>query len=273
MRANRPSFTARWVAARRAQLASSRSSTPTGDVDGERALYEDVSNPVLLALARPAGFAQRTAFIDGEIAAALGRGVEQVVILGAGYDGRAMRFGGGTARWFEVDFPSTQADKRRRLDTLGLKPEHVTYIPFDLMDRSSDLDSALHAAGHDATAPSLFIGEGLLPYLTLEASAVMLQTLRARTPASEDSALVATFLVAPPPQDVLLAVHHVRDAWFRVLGEERRQEFQPGDPEKLFVVTGWRAVRQMSRQAGRLDKEQRMLVLAGEPGPQPQPRP
>ena len=226
-----------------------------------------MSNPLLLALARPAGFAARTAFIDGEIAGALGRGVEQVVVLGAGYDGRAMRFGGGATRWFEVDYPSTQADKRRRLDVLGLQPEHVAYIPFDLMDRSSDLDGALEAAGHDAGAPSLFIGEGLLPYLTLEASATMLQTLRARTPETDESALVATFLVAPPPQDVLLALHHVRDAWFQALGEARHQEFQPGDPEKLFVVTGWRAVRSMSRQASRINKELQMLVLAGEPGP------
>lgn len=267
MRANRPSFTARWVAARRAQLAASRSSTPTGDVEGERALYEDISNPLLLALARPAGFAQRTAFIDGEIAGAIGRGVEQVVILGAGYDGRAMRFGGGNTRWFEVDYPSTQDDKRRRLGALGLTPDAVAYVPIDLMDRNNDLGAALEAAGHDAGAPSLFIGEGLLPYLTLEASAVMLRALRARTPDAGGSALVATFLVAPPPHDVLLAVHHVRDVWFRALGEARRQEFQPGDPEKLFVVTGWRTVRSMHRHAGRINREQEMLVLAGEPAP------
>jgi methyltransferase (TIGR00027 family) len=263
VRANRSSFTARWVAARRAQLAPTRSSTPAGNVDGERALYRDVSGPFIWLLARPAGFAHRTAFIDGEVAGAIGRGVEQIVLMGAGYDGRAMRFGGGPTRWFEVDFPSTQADKRRRLDALGLAPEHVAYVALDLMD--GDLDAALDAAGHDASAPSLFLCEGLLPYLTLEASAAMLHTLRAR--AMEGSVLVATFLETPEPRDLLLVVHRARDLMFRAIGEARRNEFQPGDPEKLFVVTGWRVVRSKSGRASKIDREAQMLVLAGEPGP------
>jgi methyltransferase (TIGR00027 family) len=263
VRVNRPSFTARWVAARRAQLARTRSSTPAGNVDGERALYRDVSGTFVLSLARPAGFAPRTAFIDGEVADAIGRGVEQIVILGAGYDGRAMRFGGGPTRWFEVDFPSTQSDKRRRLAALGLAPEHVAYVPIDLM--AGDLDAALAAAGHDATAPSLFLCEGLLPYLTLEASADMFRTLRARAPSG--STLVATFMAAPEPRDVLLAWRRSRDVMFRVIGEPRRNEFQPGDPEKLFVVTGWRVVRSRTGRASRIDREAEMVILAGEPGP------
>jgi methyltransferase (TIGR00027 family) len=263
VRANRPSLTARWVAARRAQLARTRSSTPAGDVDGERALDRDVSGAFVLSLGRPAGIANRTAFIDGEVAGAIGRGMQQIVILGAGYDGRAMRFGGGPTRWFEVDFPSTQADKRRRLDALALAPEHVAYVPLDLM--GGDLDTALAAAGHDAAAPSLFICEGLLPYLTLEASVAMLRTLRGRARAG--SVLVATFLAAPEPRDVLLAVRRARDVMFRAIGEPRRNEFQPGDPEKLFVVTGWRVVRSKSGRASRIDREAQMVILAGEPGP------
>jgi methyltransferase (TIGR00027 family) len=244
------------------QLARTRSSTPGGDVDGERALYRDVTGAFVVSLAGPAGIAHRTAFIDGEVAGAIGRGVEQIVILGAGYDGRAMRFAGGSTRWFEVDFPSTQADKRRRLDALGLAPEHVAYIPLDLMD--GDLDAALEAAGHDGSAPSLFLCEGLLPYLTLEASAATLRTLRAR--AKDGSVLVSTFLEAPEARDVLLAWRRTRDVVFRAIGEPRRNEFQPGDPEKLFVVTGWRVVRSKSGGAGRIDRDAQMLVLAGEPG-------
>ncbi len=263
MRANRPSLTARWVAARRGPLARTRPSTPGGDVDGERALDRDVSGAFVLSLARPAGIAHRTAFIDGEVTGAIGRGAEQIVIVGAGYDGRALRFGGGPTRWFEVDFPSTQADKRRRLAALGLAPAHVAYVPIDLMD--GDLDAALEAAGHDATAPSLFVCEGLLPYLTLEASAALFRTLRARAPGG--SVLVATFLAAPAPRDLLLAWHRTRDVMFRAIGEPRRNEFEPGDPEKLFVVTGWRVVRSKSGRASRLDREAQMVILAGEPGP------
>jgi hypothetical protein len=179
VRANRPSLTARWVAARRAVLAPTRSSTPTGDLEGERALYKDVSGNVTFNFARPSGVSHRTQFIDGEVAGAIGRGVEQVVILGAGYDGRALRFGGGPTRWFEIDFPSTQADKRRRLAALGVSPVGVTYVPIDLL--RSDLDAVLENAGHDATAPTLFLAEGLVPYLTLEATAAMFQANTGRT--------------------------------------------------------------------------------------------
>jgi methyltransferase (TIGR00027 family) len=261
VRANRPSLTARWVAARRAQLARTRSSTPAGDVDGEHALYRDVSGAFVVSLARPAGIAHRTAFIDGEVAGAIGRGIGQIVILGAGYDGRALRFGGGPTRWFEVDFPSTQADKRRRLDALALAPAHVAYVPLDLM--VDDLDAALATAGHDATAPSLFICEGLLPYLTLESSVALLRTLRDRAPVG--SVLVATFLAAPEPRDLLLAWRRARDVLFRAIGEPRRNEFQPGDPEKLYVVTGWRVVRAKSGRASRIDRNAEMVILAAEP--------
>lgn len=261
MRANRPSLTARWVAARRAVLASTRSSTPSGDLEGERALYRDISGNVTFNLARPSGVNHRTQFIDGEVADAIGRGVEQIVILGAGYDGRALRFGGGSTRWFEVDFPSTQADKRRRLAALGVSPVGVTYVPIDLM--REDLAATLEGADHDATTPTLFLAEGLVPYLTLEATATMFQALRAR--AAAGSVLVATFFVFPEPGDLLRAWYRAREAFFRVLGEPRRSEYRPGDPEKLFVVTGWRVTRSKSGHASRVDRAARMLVLAGEP--------
>ena len=80
--------------------------------------------------------AERTRFVDHEVADALGRGLDQVVLLGAGYDGRALRFGGGPARWFEVDRPATQADKRRRLEALGRAPRRTcAFVGLDLAPR------------------------------------------------------------------------------------------------------------------------------------------
>lgn len=212
-------------------------------------------------VARPAGVNHRTQFIDGEVADAIGRGIEQVVNLGAGYDGRALRFGGGSTRWFEVDSPSTQSDKRRRLAALGVSPLGVTYVPIDLM--RGDLDATLEKAGHDAAAPTLFLAEGLVPYLTLEVTATMFQVLRAR--AAPGSVLVATFFVAPEPRDLLCAWYRARDVFFRAIGEPRRSEYRPDDPDKLYVVTGWRVARSKSGHASRVDRSARMIVLAGEP--------
>jgi hypothetical protein len=72
---------------------------------------------------------------------------------------------------------------------------------------------------------------------------------------------------APPPRDVILAWRRAREVLFRVIGEPRRHEFEPGDPEKLFVVTGWRVARSRTGSASRIERAAQMLVLAGEPAP------
>jgi methyltransferase (TIGR00027 family) len=263
MRSARPSVTARRVAAHRARLERTRPSTPGADLEGEHRLYRDVSGMFALPVGRPTGIAERTRVVDAEVARAIGRGTTQVVLLGAGYDGRALRFGGGAVRWFEVDLAATQADKRRRLDALGSRAAAVSYVPLDLM--VGDLGAALDAAGHDGAAPSLFVCEGLLAYVTLEAAASLCGTLRARAP--HGSVLVAGFLVAPEPDPVARALRSTTEGLLRVLGEPRRNEFRPGDPEKLMVVTGWRVTHSESSAESRVDRGSHTLILVGEPGP------
>jgi methyltransferase (TIGR00027 family) len=216
--------------------------------------------------------ADRTAFIDTEVAGAIGRDVRQIVLLGAGYDGRALRFAGAT-RWFEVDYPSTQDDKRRRLDALGVlpAPEQVAFIGLDLM--TDDLGAALDAAGHDAGSPSLFVCEGLFAYLTLEAVASVCETLRARAP--EGSVLVSTYFVLPESAaagargrtgDAARAtLRKLEGLVLSGVGEPRRSEFFAGDPQKLMVVTGWRVTRSQRTPAGRIEPAAASLVLAAEP--------
>ena len=137
----RPSLQARWVAAQRLRLERTRPSTPGGDVEAERRLYRAVAGGVSVPVGRSSALAQRTQVIDAEVARALGRGTAQVVLLGAGDDGRALRFGGGAVRWFEVDRPAAQADKRRRLHALDIATTGTTYVGLDLL--ADDLGAAL----------------------------------------------------------------------------------------------------------------------------------
>ena len=51
----------------------------------------------------------QTKIIDDEISEAFKRGVTQVVILGAGYDTRALRLASDGVKFFEVDQPRVQA--------------------------------------------------------------------------------------------------------------------------------------------------------------------
>ncbi len=261
MRPGRASLTARWVAAHRDRLAPTRPSTPTGDVASERALERDVRGVFAVPIGRPTSMAERTRFVDNEVALALGHDVDQVVLLGAGYDGRASRFGGGTTRWFEVDLPTTQQDKRRRLAALAIAPEGVTYVGLDLL--TGDLAGALDAAGHDPARPSLFVCEGLFAYLTLEGIATTCQVLRQRAPAG--STLVTTYLVVPETGGRGWALRTTLDLLLKVIGEVRRCEFLEGDAEKLMVVTGWRVVHSSSPPPGWIGQGSHFLALASEP--------
>ena len=107
-------------------------------------------------------------------------GVTQVVVVGAGYDDRALRFRTPGVRFFEVDHPPTQADKRGRVEQLGAAGD-VSFVPVDLA--RDDLGSALDQAGHDDTAATLFIAEGLLVYLDVEVIRHLLVVLRRRAAA------------------------------------------------------------------------------------------
>src|SRR5271170_194996 len=152
-----PSLQARWVAAQRLRLERTRPSTPGGDVEAERRLYRAIAGGVRVPVGSASALAQRTQVIDAEVARALGRGTAQIVLLGAGDDGRALRFGGGAVRWFEVDRPGAQTDKSRRLRELGAATTETAYVGLDLL--ADHLAGPLQAAGHDAGAPSLFVAE------------------------------------------------------------------------------------------------------------------
>jgi len=214
---------------------------------------------------RAAALAQRTQVIDAEVARSLGRGTRQVVLLAPGDDGRALRFGGGATRWFEVDRPRTQADKRNRLGALGIVTAATTYVGLDLLHDGDDLDGALEAAGHDADAPSLFIAETALDTVTLEAKAWICRALRER--ATADSVLVAGLTVAPEGSAPARALRSATGLLRQIADEPRRSDLRPGDPEKLMVVTGWRVTHSESSVGRRLDPGARMVILVCEPGP------
>lgn len=108
----------------------------------------------------------RTKHIDEMLRHALKRGVKQVVILGAGYDSRAYRFPDvpKDVRFFEVDLPATQEEKKARVKTiLGAVPRQVVYVPIDF--NTQTLKDVLTKAGYDRTRKTLFIWEGVTMYL------------------------------------------------------------------------------------------------------------
>ncbi|WP_170319886.1 class I SAM-dependent methyltransferase [Polyangium spumosum] len=139
------------------------------------------NDPFARALAGPGGFedaaryelgyqhielfvALRTALFDHETTRWLARGCTQVVVLGAGLDTRAARLGQRGVRFFEVDHPTTQADKLARVYALpGYPSENATYVPCDFA--VNDFVERLDSSGFRADLPALLLWEGVTYYL------------------------------------------------------------------------------------------------------------
>ncbi|MEU0153487.1 class I SAM-dependent methyltransferase [Micromonospora fulviviridis] len=123
--------------------------------------------------------APRTIAIDDAIRA---RPCPQLVILGAGLDGRAWRMPelAGVAV-FEVDQPATQQDKRERAGGLSGTPPR--FVPVDFgRDR---LAGTLPAHGHRADLATTWIWEGVVPYLTrAEVAATVAEVATCSAPGS-----------------------------------------------------------------------------------------
>ncbi|HUT69504.1 MAG TPA: class I SAM-dependent methyltransferase [Desulfatiglandales bacterium] len=111
----------------------------------------------------------RTRYIDDMLCDALGAGIAQVVILGAGFDARAYRITNiERVHVFELDLPSTQRLKQTFVEkVVGKLPAHVSFVPIDF-DRQ-DIEDVMTAAGFRKGLKSFFIWEGVTQYLAAEA--------------------------------------------------------------------------------------------------------
>ena len=163
-----------------------RPHTPGGDPDAQRRLCRGM-RPSGTGGLRPSLIA-RTQFFDERVLAALSAGIGQVVILGAGYDDRALRFRSPGVRFFELDHPATQQDKRRRLRAMPGPDRGPVLATADF--RHDDVTAVLQSCGHDADQPTLFLCEGLLVYLDRPACVRLLRAARAS--AAEGSELAVS---------------------------------------------------------------------------------
>ena len=111
----------------------------------------------------------RTRYIDEVLKKSLKKGLDQVVILGAGFDTRAYRISGmDGVQVFEVDLPGTRKLKQNRVEkVLGAVPENVRLIGMNF--DKGDLDEILTAGGFQKGKRTLFIWEGVTQYITAEA--------------------------------------------------------------------------------------------------------
>ena len=111
----------------------------------------------------------RTRYVDAAFKQALDEKFDQILLFGAGFDTRALRFhrGAGHTRIFELDAPPTQGAKIKQYQKRGLTvPPNVVFVAIDF-DKESIHDK-LDQAGFRPAQKSLFLLEGLLMYLEPE---------------------------------------------------------------------------------------------------------
>jgi methyltransferase (TIGR00027 family) len=212
--------------------------------EGEAKLRSDLANhqaPLMRALRGQ--FVGRSRYAEDALAAAVGGGTRQYVVLGAGLDTYAYRHTGSAVRVFEVDHPATQAWKRERLAEVGIDvPTSLSFAPFDFGVQG--LPDGLSKAGFDKREPTFVACLGVSYYLQAEA---FHETLRWVASLAGSSELAFDFM---PPQAQLSA--QGRAAFEQVAamvashGEPVRSSFEPRQLSDRMLRLGFREAEVMT---------------------------
>lgn len=188
----------------------------------------------------------RHRFIDDTLAAALARSgparVEQVVILGAGYDTRAWRFAHllDGRPVYEVDYPSTSRRKAR------LARQHGRELPAVLVRRvevdflRETFDGPLLGAGFRRGARTFFVWEGVSMYLTRAAVKQTLGLVRDLGGPGSDLCCDFWFLLDAP--DLRAAAHRLSASLLHLLGEPVLFGIHPEDLPPFLGALGFDVV-------------------------------
>ena len=202
---------------------------------------------VLLRRLAPVGAAvvTRARYGEDRAEAAVGQGVDQYVIIGAGYETFAMRRDDLMARLtvYELDQPGTQQMKRQRMREAGIaEPEGVRYVAADL--NAESLHDALDRAGFDATRPALFSWFGVTYYLGEAAIRETLESIA--TKMAPGSSVMFDYLAdsatTPAPASEM---RRLCEDFVARRGEPWISSFSQGGISALLVDTGYSEIEDL----------------------------
>ncbi len=186
----------------------------------------------------------RDRYVDDYLTECLKSGLDQVVILGAGFDTRPYRLPGNEKpRVFEVDHPATQALKMQRMKKIfDPLPAHITYVPLDFNTQS--LEERLLACGYNSQAKTLFIWQGVSMYLSEEGVDATLAFVAHHS--GHGSSLIFDYLYNEAREN---AAHNEMKNARRILKATNEQWTFGIDPDKLepfLAQRGFKDIRSIS---------------------------
>ena len=112
----------------------------------------------------------RTRYFDDQIKNCIKSGIDQLIILGAGFDARAYRLKEmkGKVKVFEVDQPHTMKRKMALVKkSFGHLPDQVVYVLINF--EKDNLANRLLESGYNPQAKSIFVWEAVAGYLSSHA--------------------------------------------------------------------------------------------------------
>lgn len=167
----------------------------------------------------------------------------QLVILGAGLDGRAWRMAGlADVDVFEVDHPMSQEEKRDRIGDSPMLAKSLRFVPVDFAH--GNLGAALTKAGYCSTTPTAWIWEGVVPYLDRKAVVATVATVG--TLSAGGSRLIVNYqspslraLFGRVMAAAMNAPARRRTVWAQ---EPRRSAWKPEGMRRLLAAHGFAVV-------------------------------
>lgn len=180
--------------------------------------------------------ALRTDAIDRAVLDAVATGATQLVILGAGLDARAYRMDALRGLdVFELDVASTQAIKRRQASVHVPRARRHRFVEVDF-ERDA-LEARLLAEGFDPTKKSVWIWEGVTPYLPREAIEATLHQVGRL--ADVESRVLVTYVTGEMVKAPTLLLPAFL-AGFELLGEPLRGRLETEELAALAAREGLR---------------------------------
>jgi len=137
----------------------------------------------------------RTRYAEDALQAAVAQGIQQYVLIGAGFDSFAVRRPAFSSdlQIFEIDYPATQTLKIQRIKECGVSlPDSVHFIAADLSQES--VAAALARSSFERERLTFFSWLGVTMYLTREANVATLRSIASCAPARSE--LVFTYFDA-----------------------------------------------------------------------------
>jgi methyltransferase (TIGR00027 family) len=214
-----------------------RTALATWDASGRLGDFADRFSPGLITWVLC-----RHRYIDDRLLAALAGDVEQVVILGAGYDMRAFRLAAELKYRpvFEVDYPATSRRKAKMLarhrSELPVTDVRVVEVDF----QKDSLRERLQASGFQRGVRTFFVWEGVAMYLSRDAVKKTLSDLVAL--AAPGSDIVMDLWHLPEGSDWMSAAHRFGASALYLVGEPVTFAIHPEDVGPFLNRLGYRVV-------------------------------